>query len=92
MIQPKFKLDYTITPDELYDGLSIMKSVPSRGVGQIIRTILLLIVSGIVIYNMTIDNKYMTIGKMCIRDRYITSSNFYYEIYLFIYALFVILP
>ncbi len=62
MIQPKFKLDYTITPDELYDGLSIMKSVPSRGVGQIIRTILLLIVSGIVIYNMTIDNKYMTIG------------------------------
>lgn len=62
MIQPKFKLDYTITPDELYDGLSIMKSVPSRGVGQIIRTILLLFVSGIVIYNMTIDNKYMTIG------------------------------
>ena len=39
-----------------------MKSVPSRGVGPIIRTILLLIVSGIVIYNMTIDNKYMTIG------------------------------
>lgn len=62
MIQPKFKLDYTLTPDELYDGLSIMKAVPSRGVGQIIRTILLLIVSAIVIYNMTIDNKYMTIG------------------------------
>ena len=62
MIQPKFKLDYTLTPDELYDGLSIMKSVPSRGIGQIIRTILLIIVSAIIVYNMTIDNKYMTIG------------------------------
>lgn len=57
-----YQLDYTLSSKELYSALSAAKIVPKKGFGQVIRTVLLLIVMAIVGVNMTLDISYIKIG------------------------------
>ncbi|MBR6408157.1 MAG: hypothetical protein IKS19_06235 [Clostridia bacterium] len=65
-MQDNFNLDYTLTDKELYRGLRAAKTVPAKGLPQVIRTVLLLIVIGICCYNISIDKKYMTMALILI--------------------------
>lgn len=57
-----YQLDYTLSSKELYSALAAAKIVPKKGLSQVIRTVLLLIVMAIVGVNMTLDISYIKIG------------------------------
>lgn len=57
-----YHLDYTLSSKELYSALAAAKIVPKRGLGQVIRTILLLIVMVIIGTNMSVSINYIKIG------------------------------
>lgn len=57
-----YQLDYTLSSKELYSALATARIVPKRGISQIIRTVLLLIVMVVVGINMSVDINYVKIG------------------------------
>lgn len=57
-----YQLDYTLSSKELYSALAAARIVPKRGISQIIRTVLLLMVMVVVGINMSVDINYVKIG------------------------------